>query len=263
MKPNFGRMLRPESIFLSCALVFVVASLGTLPANAGIVSFSGVTPLAGPPAPGVHPGDQPPVPNPIIFPEQPGFGVALAGGIPVDHDGSVVTAAPVVSGNVVNPLLVPSTIPAGTPYESYLFHFDPLNVGVPTAANFYPLSSITFSNKIIGVQLFSSASAALQKPAATPYVGKLETSDALPVFFGGPTPPYYPGGLATRGLEEDAMSIVAGGFGINLAGEADGVEIDQVRIFVAVPEPASLGMVFFAVLSIMGLGRSRSKAARS
>jgi hypothetical protein len=191
----------------------------------------------------------------------PGFGTALVGGIPVDHDGSVVSAAPVVSGNVVNPLLVPAIIPAGTPYESYLFHFDPLNAGVPTAANFYPLSSITFSNKIIGVQLFSSA-ATLQKPAGTPYVGKLESGDSLPVFFGGPTPPYYPFGLATRGLEEDAMAIVAGGFGINLAGEADGVEIDQVRIFVAVPEPASLAMAFIAILGIMGLGRTRTKAVR-
>jgi hypothetical protein len=239
-----------------------VACLGAIPAQAGIVSFSGVTPLAGPPAPNVLPGSQPPVPNPIIFPEQPGAAIAPAGGIAVDHNGSVVSAAPVVTGNVVNPLLVSGVIPAGTPYESYLFHFDPLDVAVPTAANFYPLSSVTFSNKIIGVQLFSSASAALQKPAATPYVGKLESGDALPVFFGGPAPPYYPGGLATRGLEEDAMAIIAGGFGINLAGEADGVQIDQVRIFVAVPEPTSLGMAFIAMLGIMGLGRTRTKAVR-
>jgi hypothetical protein len=261
MTLNLRRFSRPEANILAGILVLALACFAAIPAaHAGIVSFSGVTPLPGPPAPNVLPGSQPPVPTPIIFPEQPGFGVALAGGIPVDHNGSVVTAAPVVSGNVVNPLLVPGTIPAGTPYESYLFHFDPLDVGVPTAANFYPLSSITFSNKIIGVQLFSSASAALQKPAGTPYVGKLEAGDALPVFFGGPIPPYYPGGLATRGLEEDAMAIVAGGFGINLAGEADGVEIDQVRIFVAVPEPTTLTMAFAGILGIMGLGRARSRA---
>ncbi len=258
MTRKLGRMNRPESIFLAWALVVVAACLGAIPAQAGIVSFSGVTPVPGPPAPNVLPGSQPPVPTPIIFPEQPGVATALAG-IPVDHDGSVVSAAPVVSGNVVNPLLVPSVIPAGTRYESYLFHFDPADTAIPTAANFYPLSSVTFSNKIIGVQLFSSASTALQKPAATPYVGKLESGDALPVFFGGPTPPYYPGGLATRGLEEDAMAIVAGGFGINLAGEADGVQIDQVRIFVAVPEPTSLAMAFVAILGIMGLGRTRAR----
>jgi len=143
-----------------------------------------------------------------------------------------------------------------------LFHFDPADSAIPSAANFYPQSSVTFSNKIIGVQLFSNATS-LQKPALTPYVGKLESGDALPVFFGGPTPPYYPGGLSTRGLEEDFMAIVSGGFGINLAGESDGVQIDQVRIFVAVPEPASLAMAFLAILGIMGLGRTRSKAVRS
>jgi hypothetical protein len=260
MTLNLRRFSRPEAIFFACVLVFTLACFVTIPAAcAGIVSFSGVTPLPAPPAPGVHPGDQPPIPTPIIFPEQPGAAFALAGGIPVDHDGSVVTAAPVVSGNVVNPLLVPGVIPAGTPYESYLFHFDPANVAVPTAANFYPLSSITFSNKIIGVQLFSNA-ASLQKPAATAYVGKLEAGDGLPVFFAGPAPPYYPGGLASRGLEEDAMAIVAGGFGINLAGEADGVEIDQVRIFVAVPEPATLTMAFAGILGIMSLGRTRFRA---
>ena len=99
---------------------------------------------------------------------------ALGGGIPVDHDGSVVAAAPVVTGNVVNPLLVPAVIPAGTPYESYLFHFDPADSAIPTAANFYPLSSVTFSNKILGVQLFSSASTHCRNRLLTPYVGKLE-----------------------------------------------------------------------------------------
>jgi hypothetical protein len=211
--------------------------------HAGIVSFSGVTPLGGPPAPNVLPGSQPPVPTPIIFPEFTN-GLVPIGGIAVDHDGSVVVASPTVTGNVVNPLLVAAVIPAGTMVDSYLFHFDPFDTAVPTAANFYPLSSVLFDRKIIGVQLFSSGATALQKPALTPYVGKLEAGDAVPIFNGGPTPPYYPGGLASRGLEEDAMAIVSGGFGINLAGEADGVAIDQVRIYaladVVVPEPSTL-----------------------
>lgn len=264
MTRKLGRLSRSESTFLKLALVFVVACLGVAPTQAGIVSFSGVTPLPGPPAPNVLPGSQPPVPTPIIFPELPGFGIAPVGGIPVDHNGSVVSAAPVESANIVNPLLVSGIIPAGTPYESYFFHFDPADTIIPSAANFYPLSSITFSTKIIGVQLFSSAFSGLQKPALTPYVGKLESGDALPVFFGGPTPPYYPGGLSTRGLEEDSMAIVAGGFGINLAGEADGVQIDQVRIFTAVvPEPTSLAMAFAAIFGIMGLGRTRARAVCS
>src|SRR6187549_3296339 len=78
-----GRHNRPESIFLAWALVFVVACLGAIPAQAGIVSFSGVTPLGGPPAPNVLPGSQPPVPNPIVFLET--VGVVGAGGLPVDH----------------------------------------------------------------------------------------------------------------------------------------------------------------------------------
>ena len=263
MTRKLGRLRRPESIFLAWALVFVVACLGAIPAQAGIVSFSGVTPLPGPPAPNVLPGSQPPIPTPIIFPELPGTGTAI-GAIPVDHNGSVVVASPVESANIVNPALVSGFIAPGTRYESYLFHFDPADTTIPSAANFYPLSSITFSTKIIGVQLFSSAAAGLQKPALTPYVGTLESGDSLPVFWGGPIPPYYPGGLATRGLEEDSMAIVAGGFGINLAGEADGVQIDQVRIFVAVvPEPTSLAMAFVAIFGIMGLGRTRSKVARS
>src|SRR3954447_7655923 len=112
MTRKLGRLSRSESIFLK--LAFVVACLGVTPARAGIVSFSGVTPLAGPPAPNVLPGSQPPIPTPIIFPELPGFGLAPVGGIPVDHDGSVVSAAPVESANIVNPVLVSGVIPAGT-----------------------------------------------------------------------------------------------------------------------------------------------------
>jgi len=216
MTRNLRRLSRPEAIVFVWALAFVFAAFAAIPAaHAGIVSFSGVTPLGGPPAPGVHPGDQPPVPTPIIFPEFLN-GVIPVGGVKVDHDGSVVVASPVETGNVVNPLLVSGVIPAGTRVDSYLFHFDPLDVAFPTAANFYPLSSIVFSNKIIGVQLFSSGYTALQKPVLTPYVGGLESGDGAPVFNGGPTPAYYPGGLAFRGMEEDAMAITSGGFGINL-----------------------------------------------
>ena len=59
------------------------------------------------------------------------------------------------------------------------------------------------------------------------------------------------------------MAIIAGGFGIKLAGKAFGVEIDQVRILVAVPEPTSLAMAFIAIFGIMGLGRTRARAVRS
>jgi len=260
MKLNLRRFSRPEAKICACFLSFTLVCFAAIPAaHAGIVSFSGVTPLAGPPAPNVLPGSQPVLPTPIIFPEFIN-GAVPVGGVAVDHNGSVVVASPVESAGVVNPLLVKTTIPAGTRVDSYLFHFDPANNAIPSAANFYPLSSVLFSTKIIGVQLFSSAFP-LQKPALTPYVGTLEAGDSVPVFNGGPTPPYYPGGLVSRGLEEDAMAINSGGFGIDLAGEADGVEIDQVRIYVlAVPEPTSLTMAFAGILGIMGLGRARSRA---
>jgi hypothetical protein len=259
MTRNLWRLSRPEAIFFASTLALAVACFA-VPADAGIVGSAGVTVLVGPPVPNVHPGSQPASP-PIIFLET--VGVVGPGGLPVDHlvTGNMA-AAPVESANIVNPLLVSGSIPAGTPFESYLFHFDPPDVPFPGPANFYPGSSILFSNQILGVQLFSSADP-LQKPALTPYTGTLEAGDLAVAANGGPPVAYYPFGLATRGMEEDAMAITNGGFGILLGGEADGIQIDQVRILVAVPEPASLAMVFSAILGIMVLGRTRSKAVRS
>jgi hypothetical protein len=262
MMRKLGRLSRPESIFFAWSLVFAVACLDAIPAQAGIISSSGVTLLGGPPAPSVAPGAQLTAPNPIVFPEVLG-GVA-ATGVPVDH---LVTGdmpvTPVTTGGVVNPILVDGLIAPGTPFDSYLFHFDPADSGIPSALNFYPSSNILFSTQILGLQLFSNG-ASLQKPALTPYIGKLEAGDAVVFANGGPPLAYYPGGLSFRGLEEDAVGITSGGFGISLAGKALGVEIDQIRIFVStVPEPASLAMAFVAVFAIMGLGRTRSRVIRS
>ena len=177
--------------------------------------------------------------------------------MPVDHivTGNVI-ATPVVGSSVVNPLLVAGTIPQGTPYESYFFHFDPGNA--PLGGN-YPLADILFSNKILGVQLFSSGDSGLQKPALTPYVGKLEAGDGI-AFPGA----YYPSGVPARGIESgDSLEIASGGFQLKLSGVAFGGQIDQVRVFTAVPEPASLAMAFVAILAIMGLGRTKLEATRS
>jgi hypothetical protein len=262
---NLRRASRPEARILAWMLIFSVGCLAAVPAvHAGIVSSVNVTVLGGPPAPNVLPGSNTTTPFPIVFPEVLG-GVVPAGGVAVDHNGSVVSAAPVESANIVNPLLVSAVIPAGTRVDSYLFHFDPPDAAFPSAANFYDPGaspySILFSGKILGVQLFSSGYTALKKPSPTPYVGTLEAGDAAVAAMGGPPVAYYPGGLAFRGQEEDGMAITNGGFGILLAGEADGVEIDQVRVFVAVvPEPATLTMAFAGILGIMGLGRARSRA---
>ena len=259
MNRNLRSLLFCRASFATL-LIFFAASLAAAPAaHAGIVSSAGVTELAGPPLPSVHPGAQPALPTPIIFPEVLG-GIVPAGGMPVDHDGTVGTAAPVESNSIVNPLLVSGVIPAGTYFDSYLFHFDPADSTITTAANFYPGSSILFSTKIIGVQLFTSGFATLQKPAATPYVGTLEAGDAVIAANGGPPPAYYPGGLVSRGMEEDAIQIASGGFQIILAGQASGVEIDQVRILVAaVPEPNSIllataGLLGLALMAISRVG---------
>ena len=93
-------------------------------------------------------------------------------GLDVDHDGSNVVAAPTISGNVVNPALVDTTLPVGTGFNSYLLHFDP--VAAPFFA-FY-VATINFDNPIIGVQLFSDGFA-LEKPSGTAYIGTLEQGD--------------------------------------------------------------------------------------
>jgi len=254
---------------LAGILVFSVACLVAVPAiHASIISTTNVNQVALPGA-GVTPEATTTPPNvsggigtPIIFKEV--SGVVGAGGLPVDHlvSGNV-TVGPAETASVVNPLFVSGVIPAGTPFESYLFHFDPVNSGSPSAANFYTGSNILFSNQILGIQIFSNGFTSLQKPALTPYVGKLEAGDLEVFANGGPPASYYPGGLANRGLEEDQVTITAGGFGITLQGQAQLAEIDQIRILVAVPEPATLTMAFAGIMGIMGLGRSRSRAIRS
>jgi hypothetical protein len=253
------KLARPRHhniLILPAILVLIVGLFIAIPVQAGIVSSSGVTQLASPPAGDVHPGTNTTTPTPIIFPEVLG-GVVPAGGVAVDHNGSVAVASPVVSANLVNSTLVAGSIPAGTVVDSYLFHYDPQNP--PISANFYD-STILFSNKILGVQLLTSSNTALQKPAATLYVGKLEAGDAAVAAMSGPPVGYYPTGLSFRGEEEDAMQITNGGFGIELAGEVDGAEIDQVRIFVAVPEPHS---VLLALMGLLGLPFLAIKNARA
>jgi hypothetical protein len=159
--------------------------------------------------------------------------------MPVDHDGSDVTASPTVSGNVVNPALVDTTLPTGAGFNSYMFHFDP--VAAPFFA-FY-ITTINFDNPIIGVQLFSDGYV-LEKPSGTGYTGTLESGDLEIAANGGPPVVYYPGGLNYRGVEEDAFVLAIAGNQVMLGGSTHGPEIDQVRILTlptissGVPEPS-------------------------
>jgi hypothetical protein len=191
------KMPYPVSDLLVLVAVFTSVQVQSAHAAFGITSVTGATLLAGPPAANALPGNiqQPigfplPVGNPIIFPEvlvgvikpalptpQHPFAVI---GLDVDHNGSTVSAAPVVSGNIVNPLLVPALIPVGTQFNSYLLHFDP--VGAPGIAPYN--STIKFEKPIIGVQLFSNGFS-LQKPAGTPYQGTLEHGDNQVFLNGG------------------------------------------------------------------------------
>jgi len=254
------RMLPARNVILTASLVALLASLQTQPVFAafgfGIDTVVGATPLSGPPAPDVLPSS-----NeggfPIIFPEiingtiLPTVGHVL--GMDVDHDGSPVVAAPIVggpNGNVVNPLLISATIPTGTKFNSYLFHFDPVG-STPDSFGFY-LSTITFENPIIGIQLLSDGFV-LDKPGGTPYTGTLEQGDAQVALNGGSPLAYYPGGTSFRGLEEDSFVLAVSGSTVQMAGIAVNFQIDQVRILTAtpltsgVPEPTTIAT--WAVIS--------------
>lgn len=221
----------------AAALVLFALSEPTIAAF-GITSVSGVTQTAAPA--GVLPGPGPLSAEsavPIIFPEV--LGGTLGTPLPVDHDGSnIVAVGPAVTNSVVNSAFVAAVLPQGTKYNSYLFHFDPLDESYPVY-----ISTITFANPVIGVQIFSNGYATLQKPLNTPYVGTLEAGDAA---VGGSV--VYPTGFDYRGLDEDGFALVVYNNKVSLIGIAMGGQIDQVRILTAVPEPTT-----FAVWGLISL----------
>jgi len=227
----------------------------------GITSASGAVELPGPPLLNVLPGSNE-APLPIVFPEVINGVVAATQahplGLDVDHDGSAVVAAPTISGNVVNPALISTTIPVGSGFNSYLFHFDP--VGSPFFSIY--VATISFDNPIIGVQLFSDGFL-LNKPSGTGYTGTLEQGDSQIIANGGPIgvpavlkPTYYPAGVAFRGVEEDAFVLAIAGNTIQVGGSSSGPEIDQIRIITAptiqtgVPEPATA--TTWAIIALIG-----------
>jgi hypothetical protein len=261
-------MLPLRRLCFSAFIVALFAALQVQPAVAafGITSVTGAVELPGGPPPNVQPGgNEHPSGLPIIFPEVISGTVAATVlhplGMDVDHDGSNVVAAPTISGNVVNPALISSTIPVGAGFNSYLLHFDP--VASPFFA-FY-VATINFDNPIIGVQLFSDGFP-LNKPSLIPYIGTLEQGDRQVSINGGPPLAYYPGSLNFRGVEEDAFVLSISGNTVILAGSTSGPEIDQVRILTAptiregLPEPAA-AMTWALIAMTCGgaFGRRRPK----
>lgn len=143
----------------------------------------------------------------------------------VDHDGSDLSDVTLLDGTEVAPSLLDTSL-TGV-YRSYFLHIDSpetSKIGEYTV-------TMTFEKDIVGIQFFSSA-AALTKSGA--YTGTLEEGDAL---FAGRT---YPGGVASRGLEEDNGAVVVAGNTITITGLIPASQLDQLRVFTATPEPTSL-----------------------
>src|SRR4051812_23452968 len=183
MTSNLWPLHHPEAKYISRALVVLTACLiGVPPANAGIISSFKVTQVS-PPVGGVKPGATTTSPDPIVFQE-------IANGIMPSNilvDALITgdfTTRPVVSGGIIDANLVPGVIPAGTPYDSYFFHFDP-GTG---ASGGYPSTGaipaeIKFSTQILGLQLFGVGAGS---PTLT---GRLGDGDAISPFGAN----YYPG----------------------------------------------------------------------
>jgi len=276
MNRNLWSLLHNEAKFISGALILLLAScLFDVPVTrASLIGGTYKVNEVAPPGTGVKPLQTVTNPDPIVFREVAN-GI-MSGNMPVDALITTdFTTRPVVSGVVIDSNLVPGLILAGTRYESYLFHFDPINDPNFGGAGCYPSPTssscplppvqIDFQTQILGLQLFGSGAGS---PSANGHLGDGDLISPLGAnYYPGPTSGSPPGtdNSPTRGLESgDSIGIYAGRTSIRLAGLSFSGQVDQVRIFVAaVPEPASLGMALIAILGIMGLGRTRSKAARS
>ncbi len=268
---NIPLMLPVRFISLTAALATLLASptLQSVHADFGITdTYGSAIELPGPPSPDVLEGSNEAGTNPalaLIFPEVIN-GVVQATdahplGLDVDHDGSPVVAVPTIHSEdiSVNENLKPTTLGVGTSFNSYLLHFDPADdpalpvpAGIPTNSQY--ITTITFDNPIIGVQLFSEGFDTLKHYVdgmLTDYTGTLEQGDiqaglnaTTGILFNNPN--YYPSYAPYRGIEEDAFVLAISGNTLMVALSVSSNEIDQIRVFTAptitaaVPEPTSV-----------------------
>ncbi|MEO0853162.1 MAG: PEP-CTERM sorting domain-containing protein [Cyanobacteria bacterium J06648_11] len=135
--------------------------------------------------------------------------------------------------------LTSGTIPVGRKVDSYLFHFDPVGSGTATA-------TVTFAQPILG------------------FIWQTNQLDASDSVFNAFLPVGNWRGLDANDFEDaDVTSLVVGRESLTLDLQAGGAGIDNVRVLVATPEPATTAGL--AALSSLGLAmmakRQRQQSA--
>lgn len=226
--------MRLRIILIAVSLAFLSSFIATKPAKAGFVaSVTGAAQVIAPPLSSL-PGAL--LSNDYqVWDESSG---TLSSNLRVNQSGQ--------AGNfdgLSNYFALASVIPAGTAYESVMIQLDP-STKFPAQA---PVATITFTNKIIGLELFGR---------------HLDASD----IYGNPTT-IYPHGLPnlflqTRGIDfthNDRFSISSDGKSLTLQLTAGFLGFDQIRVFTEavasnVPEPASLA-VWSGIALLCGLRR--------
>ncbi|MEM6445008.1 MAG: PEP-CTERM sorting domain-containing protein [Cyanobacteria bacterium P01_D01_bin.123] len=170
-------------------------------------------------------GDVAIAPNPVVAADYPNGSTIFA----------IAEAASIAFPAGVNLSL--GTIPEGRLVDSYLLHYDP-NPNVRTVVT----GSIEFSQPILG------------------YVWQSNRLDATDALFNAVMPVGTSRGLENRDLNASALAI--GTSIIDLDFRAGSTGIDNVRVFVAAPEPATTaGLATLGVLGFGAICKRRRQAA--
>jgi hypothetical protein len=209
-------------------LAAIVLVLSSAPASAAfIVSVSGDASLIAAPAD----ADQGANVNDYYTVWEEGSG-DIVSDLSVDHDGTAGSFL----GN--GGAFSPTTLTAGTKYNSAIVHLETLTDGLGLKA------VIEFTTEIIGMSLFSPSIDDGDPDYGAP--GTDYPTNEIPI-----------AGLDTRGIDfraNDKFTISADGKTLSVHFTANGLGFDQIRVFTSgVPEPASLA-VWSILASVMGGG---------